>query len=91
MAGKSKSICGVEFGREHVSVVRYLPEERTVSGLAIKPFDADDGSWFENISTEFKSIAATMHLKKERCVCALPHDRVIIKRLALDKGEASDL
>lgn len=89
MASKANSICGMEIGKETLSIVQYSPETNAVVGIAIKPLNHAVHGWWESVRAEFKSVAATMKLGGVATVCSIPAEHAIIKRLIIDKEEAN--
>jgi hypothetical protein len=87
-------ICGIEFGKDAISVVHYIPEENTVTTFGIEPLDDCPWPWWQSVETEFKPLVRTVRanghsLMGTRVVCSLPAEHAVVARLLIDTAEPS--
>lgn len=82
MASKQNSICGVEIGREVLTLVNYFPSERSIGGIAISnPLEQGNEQWWHSVGVEFKQMATRMKLGGQLSSCSLPVEFSVVKKL----------
>ena len=88
MAPRHKSVCGIEFGREVLTLVTCLPSERAIAGIAISnPLDTRHEAWWGSIGKELPSMVTKMKTGTLPAGCSLPADHAIVKRVVSDSAD----
>jgi Tfp pilus assembly PilM family ATPase len=88
MTSHKDSICGIEIGKNLITVAQYSPAENAIGSIVVKPFDepapGDDDTVLRN---ELKALVTDVELKKQKIVLSLPSEFAIIKKLSIDNSE----
>ena len=87
MTSHKDSICGIEIGKNLITVAQYSPIENAIGRIVVKPFDAPDGQGDTVLKSELKNLVSDVELKKQKIVLSLPAEFAVIKRLSLDSNE----
>jgi Tfp pilus assembly PilM family ATPase len=88
MTSHKDSICGIEIGKNLITVAQYSPVENAIGSIVVKPFDeavADNDDTVLN--NELKDLIADVELKKQKIVLSLPSEFAVIKKLSIDSNE----
>lgn len=87
MTSHKDSICGIEIGKNLITVAQFSPIENAIGSIVVKPFDAPDGDGDALLKNELKTLVSDVELKKQKIVLSLPAEFAVIKRLSLDGNE----
>jgi Tfp pilus assembly PilM family ATPase len=87
MTSHKDSICGIEIGKNLITVAQYSPIENAIGSIVVKPFDAPEGDGDTVLKGELRSLVSDVELKKQKIVLSLPAEFAVIKRLSLDGDE----
>jgi hypothetical protein len=87
-------ICGIEFGKDAICVVHYIPSENRVTTFGIEPLDDCPWPWWQSVETEFKPLVRTVRangrsLVGAKVACSLPAEHAVVARLLVDADEPS--
>ncbi|MDD5674747.1 MAG: pilus assembly protein PilM, partial [Chitinivibrionales bacterium] len=84
---KARLINGFHFSNKFISVVQYQPDDNAVVSIVIKPLQEGAGDWWQGLEADFKSIITDLKFTNRNVICALPSERVVVKRILLDHDE----
>jgi Tfp pilus assembly PilM family ATPase len=88
MTSHKDSICGIEIGKNLITVAQYSPAENAIGSIVVKPFDETGAGGDDTVlKSELKSLIADVELKKQKIVLSLPAEFAVIKKLFLDRNE----
>jgi Tfp pilus assembly PilM family ATPase len=92
--GRPQGICGIELGKDALSIVHFLPGEDTVSSVAIQPLSDSPLPWWDSVRVELKPlvrevVASGRSMKGAAAVCSLPAENAVVSRLMIDTNEPS--
>ena len=88
MASHKDSICGIEIGKNLITVAQYSPAENAIGSIVVKPFDdAGAGDAETVLKSELKHLIADVELKKQKIVLSLPSEFAVIKKISVDSNE----
>jgi len=89
MASAPQSIYGIEFSKDGFQWVQYLPQDNAISTVAVVPVTPDPEAGLEKVQAAFKERALKADFKKNKCdcVCSLPSETALVKKLIIDRNE----
>jgi type IV pilus assembly protein PilM len=86
MAG-AKILNGVDIGENRIAIAQYVPQQRAVTSVVIKPFDAQRQNRREILREELKHLSSDVNLERQNAAVSLPAQFAVIKHLAIDDDE----
>jgi Tfp pilus assembly PilM family ATPase len=88
MTSHKDSICGIEIGKNLITVAQYSPVENAIGSIVVKPFEETGAQGDDTVlKSELKSLIADVELKKQKIVLSLPAEYAVIKKLSIDRNE----
>jgi Tfp pilus assembly PilM family ATPase len=89
MAGRVKSVCGLDIRNDSICMAQYSPEAHSVTGVGVQPFEDAGDDWWKTLSAELKKLTSEGTLSGQNVVCSLPSEWALIKDISIDKDEES--
>lgn len=87
MATRKNGITGIHIEKNFISLAQYLPDDRAVASIVIKPLDDIDHGNSEALAAELKKLVAEIKFSGQDVVFSLPSENAIIKRTRIDPDE----
>jgi Tfp pilus assembly PilM family ATPase len=85
MTSHKDSVCGIEIGKNLITVAQYSSVDNAIGSIVVKPIDSSDDDSI--LRTELKNLIADIELKKQKIVLSLPSEFAVIKKLWVDANE----